>query len=280
MNTRAKGTTQTVEQQNAAYAQRQMTMSHAFRSPLAMLNVTVNDCNLTRAALEVSDETFARDRAIFVQEIDALIATYGLPDTNEKVDYYLHAAFSLVTEKSKHSLAAQTYWPLVACYAALEELHSAQQRPDFKVDALTVNVALFAQGMMNIAWKPERMRQKDQLLDEYNALATLQQDTNRILNQANAALEPLAKHGDRFRPGKPKGSLSPLATTIKKYLAKHQNATSDEVWEALKLRPPRGHHFCENSLGRYVEYDQPGKNTEYRTFQNLVSKHRPKREIG
>lgn len=264
-----------VDEANTAYWLLQERLAGVFKSPFLMLNATLADCEKQRAALGVAAEDFERDKAILNHTIEAVLAKHGFPDTNEKVDFICKVAVGFVGGGMTQRTVPQNYWPLVACHAALVTLHHEQQKKGFVVDAAMTNLALFAQNMMNIAWKPTRMKQLEDIVAGEHALAHQQQATNRVLNEANKGLLPFAEKGAKFKPGKPKGSLSPLAAAVKKYLSKLRDASADDVWKALTKKPPKGHTFCDNKQGRYIEYDEPGKNTSYRTFQNIVSKQRP-----
>lgn len=155
------------ENENAKYWHQQSSASIVFRSPFAMLNITLQDCNQQRIECGISDADLARDIAIFTAAIDGHIATNGYPDTNQKVDSYLGLAHEFVSNGMRDSRYPQNHWPLIACHVALLALREAQQKKGFIVDAAMTNVALFAQGMMNIAWKPERMRRSDELTREF-----------------------------------------------------------------------------------------------------------------
>jgi hypothetical protein len=95
-----------------------------------------------------------------------------------------------------------------------------------------------------------------------------------------AVLTPLAKKGESFKPGKPKGALSPLARAIQKYLARSHAATADKVWMALTKKTPRGLAFFDSPrLGRYVEDSKTGQHiASFRAFQNHVSRLRPRKK--
>jgi hypothetical protein len=266
----------TVDEANTDYWQRQMPLGFAFKSPFAMLNVTLTDCQKQQIELGVSDEDFERDKSTFNKAIDDIIAKHGYPDTNEKVDFSLALAFDFVRGAMTKSDVPQNYWPLVACHAALVTLRDEQQKKSFRVDAAMTNLALFAQGMMNIAWKPARMKQIAELVEGQHTVTNQQQATNKVLNEANKGLLPHAAKGNKFKPGRTKGSLSLLAVAVKTYLATHRDASADEVWKALTHTPPQGHSFCDNALGRYIEYDKSGKSTAYERFANIVSEQRPR----
>ncbi len=260
--------------EDARYAQEQREQVYRFLSPYMMLNQTLADCEQHLGELGIAHEHVESDKAFFYAAIRQVVEKNGYPDTNQKVDFVLHLAYECVRNGMNDSSYPQNYWPLVACHAALMEILDAQQKKGVVVDAATFNVALFAQGMMNIAWKPTRMKQYEELATKQHILTNEQQATNRILNEANKGLAPLAKKGSKFKSGKPKGSLSPLATAVKNYLTKHHKASAKQVWTSLASKPPKGHTFCDNPQGRYVEYETAGKNTNYRRFQNIVSEQR------
>jgi len=89
---------------------------------------------------------------------------------------------------------------------------------------------------------------------------------------------PLAKKGERFKPGKDAGAVSPLTKAIAKYLKKYPNATAAEVWEALSAKPLKGHTFRANRLGKYIERETTDglKETKYARFMNIVSEEKRK----
>ncbi len=83
---------------------------------------------------------------------------------------------------------------------------------------------------------------------------------------------PKAAKGEKFLPGRDAGAVSPLRKAIRGHLRKNPSATAAEVWSALKARPPTGHDFMDNRLGKYIEHGTAS--TGYRRFQNLVSEER------
>jgi hypothetical protein len=266
-----------VDEANTDYWQRQMPLGFAFKSPFAMLNVTLTDCQKQRLELGVSDEDFERDKSTFNKAIDDIIAKHGYPDTNEKVDFSLALAFDFVRGAMTKSDVPQNYWPLVACHAALVTLRDEQQKKSFRVDAAMTNLALFAQGMMNIAWKPARMKQLAELVEGQHTLTNQQQATNKVLNEANKGLLPHAEKGNKFKPGKSEGALSPLAKAVKKILVNKPLATANQVWDTLSAKPPSGLAFIDNArLGRYVEDSKTGEHiAALPAFRNHVSRQRP-----
>jgi hypothetical protein len=235
----------TVDEANTDYWQRQMPLGFAFKSPFAMLSVTLTDCQKQRLELGVSDEDFERDKSTFNKAVGDIIAKHGYPDTNEKVDFALALAFEFVRGAMTKSDVPANYWPLVACHAALVTLRDEQQKKSFRVDAALMNLALFAQGMMNIAWKPERMRQQDNVLARLHALANQQQTTHLVLIEANAALTTFAEFGNSQREAQRKRARKPrekkitenltLSGLIRKLAAKPENLEepAKSIWRQL-----------------------------------------------
>jgi hypothetical protein len=154
---------ETVEKANAAYSKQQESLGMAFKSPFATLNLTLEDCLKQRKETGISDAEFERDKGILRNTIEEVIANHGYPDTNQKVDGFLLLANEFVRNGMNDTRYPQNYWPLVACHAALCDLHNAEQTKGLKIDAVTLNIALFAQGMMNIAWKPAQMDNKERI---------------------------------------------------------------------------------------------------------------------
>jgi hypothetical protein len=189
----------TIEQANREYWERQTPLNLWFNSPFAMLNHTLDDCDKQRTEMGVSDADFERDKAIFNKAIEDEIAKDGYPDTNEKVDHFLNVAYSFVRHNITTTSGPQNYWPLLACHAALMTVHDEQQNKGFIVDAAMTNVALFAQGMMNIAWKDARIRDHEEVATKQNVFMNHQQTTNGLLNEANAGLKVFAELGNAHR---------------------------------------------------------------------------------
>lgn len=156
----------TIDAANATYLQRQVAMKLDFKSPFLALNATLKDCVTQRAELGISDQEFERDKATFNQSIIDAMAKHGTPDALEKVDFFFALAHAFVGDAMKQPNVPQNYWPLVACHAALSMLHHDQETQGFVFDATTVNIALFAQHMMNIAWKPARLLAAERIAGE------------------------------------------------------------------------------------------------------------------
>ena len=81
----------------------------------------------------------------------------------------------------------------------------------------------------------------------------------------------------KFVSGRKIGALGTVAKKIKKYLEKHPEANTNDVWEALKKSPPKGHAFMENvAYGKYIE-EGPKTVMKWPRFCNIVSQLRPKK---
>jgi hypothetical protein len=82
--------------------------------------------------------------------------------------------------------------------------------------------------------------------------------------------KPFKARADRTRkPG-------PVRAWLRKYMAKHPEATAAQAWAALAKRPPKGMTVRDNRVGKYIE-TAGHPDTSYRQFQNLVSLERSKK---
>ena len=99
---------------------------------------------------------------------------------------------------------------------------------------------------------------------------------SRQVMQEIARLQPIAAHGEVSLKNRKQGRLKPVNAMVKGYLSKNPEASAEMVWNALKAKPPRGHSFCDNRIGRYIEKDAKTI-MEWPRFKNVVSEHRPKR---
>jgi hypothetical protein len=103
-------------------------------------------------------------------------------------------------------------------------------------------------------------------------LTLLKGDMDRVRERER--LLPLARKGDKFKPGRQAGKVSPLRKAVRAYLKSFPDTTAEAVWAALKERPPRSMSFCESPrLGRYVETEGQ-KDTGWGRFQNIVSEEK------
>ena len=98
-----------------------------------------------------------------------------------------------------------------------------------------------------------------------------------VAHHKDYALWDDAIKGERMNGGRKPGALEPVAKKIRAYLQKHPNARALEVWNAIKGKPPKGYEFFDETarVSRYV-LKPDGRNMEWRTFENHVSKQRQK----
>ncbi len=277
MATETQERAQASDTADGAYYDRQSVANQPFRSPFLMLNVTAHDCATQIADNGITAAELERDKAIFQQVIDGYLAEHGYPATNEKVDFVLSLAIEFVNAGMRDARYPRNHWPLIACHAALVTLQQEQQKKTFRVDAAMTNVALFAQAMMNMAWRPKRMQSLEAMVSNSIQASNEIHGFNGALNAFNKALAPLAKKGSKFKPGRPKGSLGRTAKRIKDYLAKHPRAKTLELWGAFSARPEKDYIYCHSPhLGRYIETTGGETVMEWKRFSNLVSQHRPR----
>lgn len=86
-----------------------------------------------------------------------------------------------------------------------------------------------------------------------------------------AEIAAQARHGLKFKDGRKAGTVGPVRQFVRKYLSKHPQADTAEVWIALKRKPPKGltvHDPFERSKRRIDWSDGP---TSYPQFRNIVS---------
>ena len=84
--------------------------------------------------------------------------------------------------------------------------------------------------------------------------------------------------GEKFKIGRKVGAVSPLRKAIAKHVKKFRAATAAEVWRALSAKPPKGHTFMDNRLGKYIERETKSgrEETKYPRFSNIVSTEKRK----
>lgn len=268
---------------NGQYFEQQASRDLSFKSPFAMLNLTAQDCQQQRIEIGMSDADLERDKAIFNRVVDDQIKQHGYPDTNEKVDAFLLLAFEFVTNGMRDKRYPQSHWPLVACHAALVTLQTAQSKKTFKVDSAMTNVALFAQGMMNIAWKPAKVSAIEQLVEASRVTIAAQEQALQIRQKEIDFSRPRLRAYERFEKNQTRtDKRSPIAKAIAAYLQKFPRASADRVFDEL----------AKSAIGKKFYFDRPrymGYEPEIRLrngaekvkmrmarFRNLVSELRPK----
>ena len=77
-----------------------------------------------------------------------------------------------------------------------------------------------------------------------------------------------------FPPGRPKGAVGPIRKAIAKLLKANHAMKNAQLWDALKVQPPRGWAFCENRAGKYVEGPKAADNMAYARFCNVCAEER------
>lgn len=81
-------------------------------------------------------------------------------------------------------------------------------------------------------------------------------------------------HGKKF-PGRKPGSIGPVRKFIRARLAKNHAATNEELWAAIKAKPPKSWTPMESTrLGRYIEGPNAGDNVGWARFCNIASEER------
>lgn len=83
---------------------------------------------------------------------------------------------------------------------------------------------------------------------------------------------PLAKTGKKFIAGRKKGAVGRVRKAIRATLKKHPELSNPDLWENLKLAPPRGWEFYGNRLGEYIEH--PDGSTSRAQFNNICGEER------
>lgn len=88
------------------------------------------------------------------------------------------------------------------------------------------------------------------------------------------ATEPERILGKKMSAGRKLGTVGPVRKAVAKYLTRHPSAKNDEIWGALKEKPPRGWTFMDNSLGRYIEGPKADREINFPRFRNICSEER------
>jgi hypothetical protein len=242
---------------DAQYFADQAALGHAFRSPFGMLNLTLMDCVAQRETLKISTVDFEASKAFFNDAVTEQLEKDGYPNNLEKVDRMVLLASEFVGKRMRDDSRPQEFWPLVACHAALVTLCELQQKKGFAIDAAMTNLALFAQAMMNIAWKPARLKAALDGWGKQVELTSLQQKNNRTLVEANRLMTPFADFGaaqrdaQRTRASKPREKRITESLTlndlIRQLAAKPEN--EDEPAKAIwpQFFSALGRHDCDPS---------------------------------
>ena len=88
------------------------------------------------------------------------------------------------------------------------------------------------------------------------------------------AMLPSYTLGKKMRAGRKPGTAGPIRLAVRRYLKRNPDARNEEIWTALREKPPRGWAFMDNTLGRYIEAPSGTEGMEYRRFINVCSEER------
>lgn len=138
-----------------------------YAAPFQILLLTERDCNAQLAELGVSPATLAADmKSLNTETMKACEPFKDLPNVD---DHYLKYAHEVVCVRLANDQSRSGYWALVACRAALDYFKVSQDKNKHELNATSVRLALFAQNMMNVAWRPKRLSELERIA--YEALA-------------------------------------------------------------------------------------------------------------
>lgn len=85
----------------------------------------------------------------------------------------------------------------------------------------------------------------------------------------------LALHGKQMRQGRKEGTIGPVRTFIRKMLAKKPKATNEELWTAIKAKPPRGWTPMETVMyGRYIDPPAGRHEVKWKSFCSYAALER------
>ena len=144
----------TPEQENAAPGETSNDLKRfcGYARPFRILLWTERYCDERLAELQISPAQLEADKNSFTD--DALTEMKVSEATqNAYGDHYLLCAHKVACDRLRTERVPTGYWALVACCAALDQFKFFQAKGDR--DAGTVQLALFAQHMLTIAWMPK-----------------------------------------------------------------------------------------------------------------------------
>ena len=137
-----------------------------FAAPFQVLVLTERDCDTQLKELGITAVTLAVDiRSLNSETVKACAPFKDLRNID---DHYLATAHEITAKRMSNDASRKGYWALVACRAALDCFKVFQAERNHELNASAVRLALFAQNMMNIAWRPKRMSEIEHIAD--NAL--------------------------------------------------------------------------------------------------------------
>lgn len=77
----------------------------------------------------------------------------------------------------------------------------------------------------------------------------------------------LVIHGKQMRRGRKEGTIGPVRKFIRKILAKKPKATNEELWTAIKAKPPTGWTPLETErYGRYIDPPAGRQEVKWKSF--------------
>lgn len=89
-----------------------------------------------------------------------------------------------------------------------------------------------------------------------------------------AGMLEAAKTGAKFQLGRKSLTGGPIRKAIARLLAKSPGMKNPELWEAIKMKPPRGWQVFDNRAGKYIEGPKSSKGMNYARFCNVAAEER------
>jgi len=81
-------------------------------------------------------------------------------------------------------------------------------------------------------------------------------------------------HGKKF-PGRKPGSIGPVRKFIRARLAKNHAATNEELWDAIKAKPPKGWMPMDTTkFGRYIDGPPGSDEVKWKSFCTYAAAER------
>ena len=107
--------------------------------------------------------------------------------------------------------------------------------------------------------------------DATDAVAFLRTDTPAGQDRLRRA-----EVGEKFLKGRKVNSGGPIRAAIARLLKKDPALKNQELWHAVKARPPKGWTACDNRQGEYFEGPRAADNMGKPRFLNVCSEERKK----
>lgn len=124
-----------------------------------------------------------------------------------------------------------------------------------------------------------RPRTPFQIMTDVSILAQFQEATrlgpvDGLALLTDAELAGQVEHGKKF-PGRKPGSIGPVRKFIRDKLAKNHAATNEELWAAIKAKPPKGWTPMDTTkFGRYIEGPPGSDEVKWKSFCTYASDER------